>query len=468
MSKVTLKDALPLSKQFLDFVSRAVSPWHAVEEVRSRLLKEGFEHLSEKSSWTLKRNGRYFVTRNNSSIVTFAVGGNFKSGNGFKIIGAHTDSPDLKLKPVSAQKKEGMLQVGVQTYGGGLWYTWFDRDLTIAGRVIVEKDKQYTQHLVNLKKPILRIPSLAIHLNRGISENGFKFNEETNLLPVIASCISEQLEGGDKKEEKKEEKHHQLLLDMISTELGCKSGDIRDFDLSVIDTQAPVIGGANDEFIFSPRLDNLMSCFTSLDAFINTLNSVNSDTDIRLLCYFDHEEIGSKSSHGAGSSLMADIIKRVNLVLADKDTPKDYYDSCIAKSFIISSDMAHAVHPNYGEKHHDKHKPMMHCGPVIKYNSNQRYATTAHTAFVIKELCKRNDIPVQEFVVRNDSPCGSTIGPILASGLGIKTVDIGAPMWSMHSIRETCATVDVVYSSKLFTAFFTQYNDLEKDIKIDE
>jgi len=254
---------------------------------------------------------------------------------------------------------------------------------------------------------------------------------------------------------------------MISKQLKCNVVDICDFELSVIDTQPATIGGANDEFIFSPRLDNLMSCFTSLHSFISTLDSISNDSDIRLVCYFDHEEIGSKSSHGAGSSLMSDIIKRVNLTMSDKDTPKDAYDTCIAKSFIISSDMAHAVHPNYSDKHHEKHKPMLHKGPVIKYNSNQRYATTAATAFIIKEICKRNKIPVQEFCVRNDSPCGSTIGPILASGLGIRTVDIGGGMWSMHSIRETCSTVDVVYTTQLFSSFFNQFREIDDSIKID-
>lgn len=244
--------------------------------------------------------------------------------------------------------------------------------------------------------------------------------------------------------------------------------DIRDFELSVIDTQPATIGGANDEFIFSPRLDNLMSCFTSLYSFISTLDSVSSDTDVRLVCYFDHEEIGSQSMQGAGSSLMADVIKRINLLMSDKDTPKDSYDICVSKSFIISSDMAHGVHPNYSEKHQEKHKPMLHGGPVVKYNSSHRYATTAATAFIIKELGKRNDIPIQEFCVRNDSPCGSTIGPILSSRLGIRTVDIGSAMWSMHSIRETCSTVDVVYSTQLFNSFFTQFRELDESIKIDE
>ena len=274
----------------------------------------------------------------------------------------------------------------------------------------------------------------------------------------------EEEKSVEKKEVEKKPKHHPVLLDIIANEIGCKVCDIRDFELSVVDTQPSCFGGARDEFIFSPRLDNLLSCFTALESYFNTLDSVDQDEDVRLVSFFDHEEIGSQSYHGAGSSLMSDIIKRITLLTSDENTPKDAYDTCIAKSFIISSDMAHAVHPNYSEKHEKNHKPMLHLGPVIKFNSNQRYATTSETSLVIKEIGKRNNIPIQEVCVRNDSSCGSTIGPILSSGLGIRTVDIGNPQWSMHSIRETCGTLDVLYSTQLFTNFFTQFRSLDNSI----
>lgn len=355
-----------------------------------------------------------------------------------------------------------------------------------------EKKGSFKSHLVHIKKPILKIPSLAIHLNRGVNENGFKFNEETNLLPILSSVIADQLSGdsttdtsveesstniplstaeddkpesNSSKKKKEEPHHHGLLLEMLAKELGgnYNTKDILDFELSVVDTQEAVIGGGNDEFIFSPRLDNLMSCFCGLEGYLDCRESLKDDMDIRLLCCFDHEEIGSKSSHGAGGTLLSDVVRRIHSLFAyaastdagdGRILKADSFECCMAKSFIISSDMAHAVHPNYADKHQERHKPLLHRGPVIKVNANQRYATTSTSSFVFKELCRRSEVPYQEYCVRNDSPCGSTIGPILASGLGVRTVDIGNPMWAMHSIRETCGTIDVVYAKKLFKKFY--------------
>jgi len=325
-----------------------------------------------------------------------------------------------------------------------------------------------------------------------VNESGFKFNEETNLVPILSSVIADQLSGrpttdtsvvesstsmppsiveddkvtSNTRNKKNEEPHHHgLLLEMLAKELGGNyaAKDILDFELSVVDTQNAVIGGGNDEFIFSPRLDNLMSCFCGLEGYLDCLESLKDDMDIRLLCCFDHEEIGSKSSHGAGGTLLSDVVRRIHSLfghaasIGDGDgriLKADSFECCMAKSFIISSDMAHAVHPNYADKHQEKHKPLLHRGPVIKVNANQRYATTSTSSFLFKELCQRSGVPYQEFCVRNDSPCGSTIGPILASGLGVRTVDIGNPMWAMHSIRETCGTVDVVHATRLFKKFY--------------
>lgn len=419
--------------------------------------------MNEKDPWKIERNGRYYITRNQSTIVSFVVGGKFNAGNGFKIIGAHTDSPDLKLKPISAKKSNGFLQVGVQTYGGGLWYTWFDRDLTVAGRVIVatEGEKKFEHRLVHINRPILRIPSLAIHLQREVKE-GFKFNNETHLVPILSTEIQSQLES---KEESSN--HHSILLDLLAGQLNCETSAIRDFELSVVDTQPGAIGGAQQEFIFSPRLDNLLSTFTALDAFVGSLDGAKDDTDVRLVCFFDHEEVGSESMHGAGSALMKDTILRINQLFTTENTPKDAFATCISKSFIISSDMAHAIHPNYSEKHENNHKPQMHKGPVIKTNANQRYATNAVTSFLIKQVANKVNVPLQEFVVRNDSACGSTIGPILSANCGIRTVDLGNPQLSMHSIRETCGTIDLVYARDLFMSFFNHFREIDDSFKMD-
>lgn len=342
-----------------------------------------------------------------------------------------------------------------------MWHTWFDRDLTIAGRVLVKtKDGSIEHKLVEIKKPILRIPSLAIHLNREVSE-GFKFNTETNLLPIIGTAVKEQLE------QVKNSKHQPLLLGMMAKELECDVQDIKDFELSVVDNHPATIGGAQEEFIFAPRIDNLMSCFCSLEAFLQTENSIASDEDIRLIALFDHEEIGSSSAQGAAGSLISDIFQRITTSLAKGNESKDFLNMSLANSFIISSDMAHAVHPNYPEKHQQNHRPKIHSGCVLKYNSNQRYATTAVSALVMKELAQRRNIPLQEFVVRNDSACGSTIGPILASKVGVRTVDLGIPQLSMHSIREQCGTVDISSTVDLYKAFFEEFRQVDRSIKVD-
>eukprot|EP01027_Heterolobosea_sp_BB2_P008377 GEZU01012422.1.p1 GENE.GEZU01012422.1~~GEZU01012422.1.p1 ORF type:complete len:472 (-),score=159.64 GEZU01012422.1:1025-2440(-) len=468
---ITIEESLPLARKFIDFVNKACTPFHAVDEIRKRLLSSGFKQLYETDNWKLERNGRYFFTRNQSTICAFAVGGKYTTGNGFKIVAAHTDSPDLKLKPVSAQSSQNYLQVGVQCYGGGLWHTWFDRDLTVAGRVLVEHPNENGQStfkhtLVRVDRPILRIPTLAIHLNREVSE-GFKFNNENHLLPVLSTNIQSQL-GEDNKSATTKSRHHAVLLDILAKELNCKVEQIRDFELSVVDTQLSAIGGANNEFIFSPRLDNLLSCFCALEGLLEADQSVADDVDVRVIALFDNEEVGSDTAYGAGSSLMKDLIERINTLLATKDSPLDAYNTCISRSFIISADMAHAVHPNYPDKHQQNHRPEIHKGPVIKVNANQRYATTAPTSLVIQELAKRNKIPVQDFVIRNDMGCGSTIGNIMASGLGIRTVDIGNPQLSMHSIREMCGTIDLTYSACLIKAFFEQFRQLDESLKVDD
>ena len=458
----------------IDFINASKTPWHAVGSVKKILLERGYVQLNEKeANWAekIKPNGKYFFTRNHSTIVAFCIGGNFQPGkSGLKIIGAHTDSPDLKIKPISSQKSSGFLQVGVQTYGGGLWYTWFDRDLTVAGRVIVsEGNGVFKQRLVEIKKPILRIPSLAIHLQREVSTEGFKPNTENHLLPIIGTEL-----GGEVDETSNVKgftlNHHSNLLKVIAEELKCSVSDIRDFDLSIVDTQPAAIGGINDEFVFSPRLDNLASCFVSLEALINSESTLETEKDIRMICLFDHEEVGSSSSYGADSSLISDTINRVIQVAHAnyKDVPVDAYGACIANSFIISCDMAHAVHPNYSDKHQAKHRPQIHQGLVLKTNCNQRYTTNGHTSFLFGELAGRHNIPLQQFVVRNDSACGSTIGPIVSSNTSIRTIDVGIPQLSMHSIREQCGVVDIKSTIELFTHYFNEFSEIDSVVKIDE
>ena len=265
--------------------------------------------------------------------------------------------------------------------------------------------------------------------------------------------------------------HHSVLLKAIAEELKCNVADIRDFDMSIADVQPGVIGGVNNEFVFAPRLDNLASCFVSLEALLNSENTLATEKDIRMICLFDHEEVGSTSSYGADSSLINDTINRViqcTHASFDKNAPVDSYGACIANSFIISCDMAHAVHPNYSEKHQAKHRPQIHQGLVIKTNANQRYATNGHTSFLFGELAKRHNIPIQQFVVRNDSACGSTIGPITSSNTSIRTIDVGIPQLSMHSIREQCGCVDIKSTIDLFTEYFNEFSEIDSTLHVDE
>jgi aspartyl aminopeptidase len=493
MHKHTIESSLPLAQSFLNFVNSSRSPWHAVHTIRTQLLKNGYTYLDERQPWenTVKRNGKYFFTRNQSSIVVFCVGGKYDAGNGWKIIGAHTDSPDLRLKPNSKQEKVGYLQVGVQTYGGGLFHTWFDRDLTVAGRVLIAnkdgkrsdtgRDYKFEHRLVEIKKPILRIPTLAIHLNREVKE-AFKFNEESNMVPILATAVEEQLNGsaGEQKNQQSatatdmQQNHHSILLKLLAEELQVAVEDIKDLELCVVDTQPSIIGGAQDEFIYSARLDNLLSCFCSLQAMLNVEDSLKDETDIRVLALFDNEEVGSSSNQGAGSVLMTDLFRRLNGIFVMKEGKQesaslvDAYETSKAKSFLISTDMAHAVHPNYADKHHEGHRPMIHKGLVIKVNANQRYATTAHSSFLIRELAKSANVPLQQFVVKNDMLCGSTIGPILSANTGIRTVDVGIPQLSMHSIREMCGVVDVSYACSLLTEFLKpSFRELDNSVQLD-
>ncbi|KAF2302635.1 hypothetical protein GH714_000506 [Hevea brasiliensis] len=417
-------------------------------EAKRRLINVGYVQVSEREDWKLEPGKRYFFTRNHSTIVAFAIGKRYVAGNGFYVVGAHTDSPCIKLKPISKVTKGGFLEVGVQLYGSGLWHTWFDRDLAVAGRVIVREEKDgsisFSHRLVRIEEPIMRVPTLAIHLDRNVNNDGFKVNTQNHLIPILATSVK-----------------------MIASQLGCKPDDICDFELQACDTQPSIIGGAVKEFIFSGRLDNLCMSFCSLKALIDTTSSkddLENESGVRMVALFDHEEVGSDSAQGAGSPVMLDALSRITNSF---NSDSKLLQKAIQMSFLVSADMAHAFHPNYMDKHEDNHQPKMHGGLVIKHNANQRYATNSVTSFLFGEIASKHNLPVQDFVVRNDMPCGSTIGPILASGVGIRTVDVGAPQFSMHSIREMCAVDDVKYSYEHFKAFFQEFSQLDAKITVD-
>ncbi|PWN99913.1 putative aspartyl aminopeptidase [Tilletiopsis washingtonensis] len=478
---------LAAARRFLQYVDASPTPFHATATTAAALEAAGFERLQEQQLWDgkVRKGGKYFFTRNQSAIVAFAVGHNFVPGNGVHIVGAHTDSPNFQIKPVSKKTKENFLQCGVETYGGGIWASWFDRDLSLAGRVIVSdstKHESFTARLVHIKRPILRIPTLAIHLDRTVND-AFKFNAETNTLPILglASSALNAPAAPDVGEQAVStpamtEKHHSVLLDLLAAELQVSVSQIQDFELSLYDTQPASIGGINYEFINSPRLDNQMSCFCATEALIKSVadeKSLQGSGAIRAIALFDNEEVGSVSSHGAESNMLAALIRRLasmriaGIELSDNEHQHaTAFERSIARSFLLSSDMAHGFHPNYASYYEENHRPLLNGGPVIKTNVKQRYASTGPTTFLVRRIAKLANVPLQSFVVKNDMPCGSTIGPML-SKLGIRTVDLGNPQLSMHSIRETCGTRDVDYKIKLFETFFERFEAVDRELTVD-
>jgi aspartyl aminopeptidase len=417
-------------QSLLKFIDRSPTPFHAVHEMVCTLCDNGFKELQEAEAWNLSPHGRYFLTRNDSSLIAFVVGSDV--GEGFKIIGAHTDSPNLRLKPHAGYAKNGYLQLGVEVYGGVLLSTWTDRDLSLAGRVILARKKKPIAKLVRFEQALLRIPQLAIHLNRDVNKKGLLLNAQNHLPPIFSL---QQKSTPD-----------EILKKMITRELKCKPTDIIGLELSLYDTQPGTLAGPQEEFIFSGRLDNLASCHCAMHALAK---ATKKDRATRVIAFYDHEEVGSETAQGASSPFLKDVLERITL-----HEDREVFLRALAKSFFISADMAHAVHPNYADKHDAQHMPIINGGPVIKSNAGQRYATDAVSSAWFESLCKKAGVPVQKFVMRSDLGCGSTIGPVTAANLGIRTVDVGNPMLSMHSIREMAGTKDHASLMRVFAEFF--------------
>jgi aspartyl aminopeptidase len=404
------------------FIDRSPTPYHATQEVSARLANAGFVALSERQVWTLAPGDRCYVSRGGGTIVAFVVGTESPASAGFRLIGAHTDSPNLRVRPNPDVASRGYQQLGVEVYGGVLLSTWLDRDLSLAGRVFCRRGALGLPEprLVDFVRPMARVPNLAIHLNRGVNTDGLVLNPQKHLGPVVGLGAAGDLKA------------------WLARELGEDAEAIGGYDLCLYDTAKAAIGGIEDDFIFSARLDNLASCHAATAALTSELSPLAAT---RCIVLYDHEECGSRSASGAGGTLLLDTLARI--VEAHPDQQPQAMARSMAGSILISADMAHAVHPNYADQHEPGHAPVLNHGLVIKSNANQSYATDGSGSAYMEGLCHDVGYAPQRFVVRSDLPCGSTIGPITAARLGIPTVDTGAPMLSMHSCREMAGTLDV-------------------------
>lgn len=424
------------AQDLLNFIDASPSPWHAVQTCESRLQAAGFERLEETERWALTAGGRHYVVRGGSSIIAFIVGSRPAPETGLRLIGAHTDSPGLRLKPKPAEDAAGMVRLGVEVYGGPILATFADRDLSLAGRVNVRTAIGIDTRLIRFDAPLLRLPNLAIHMNREVNENGLKFNKQTE-LPLLLGVSDNDTQA--------EARFRQPIAEV----LGVDAADLLTWELNAYDTQKGSFWGAEREFIADSQLDNLASCHAALSALLATAAPAATS----LCAFFDHEEVGSESATGAGGSFVADVIARL---AAGAGLDAEDQRRVLARSFFISADMAHAWHPNFPAAYEPCHRVLVNAGPVIKSNANQRYSTGADTAARFMGLCEKAGVPCQQYAHRTDLGCGSTIGPIVASRLGIASVDVGSPMWAMHSIRESAGVLDHSYMIAALSAAFAE------------
>ncbi len=417
-----MKDSLTLQafnaslKAFLD---ASPTPFHAVVSMAQRLDEAGFHALNEADDWALEPGKGYYITRNGSSIIAWRQPAVDAAVNlGWRLVGAHTDSPCLKVKPTPELHRQGYFQLGVEVYGGVLLNPWFDRDLSLAGRVSYRNDEGRIQSaLIDFEQPVAVLPSLAIHLDREANSSR-NINAQT-YLPVVMGRADEKPD------------FRALLKQRLETQGVAHIETVLDYELCFYDTQGAALVGLNQEFLASARLDNLLSCFIGLQALIDGDEAAVGQV---LVCN-DHEEVGSMSACGAQGPMLSQWLERV--------LPEvDQRNRSLSRSMLISADNAHGVHPNFSDKHDGNHGPLLNGGPVIKINANQRYASNSETSALFRHLAEQVEVPVQSFVVRTDMACGSTIGPITAAELGVKTLDIGVPQFAMHSIRELAGSQD--------------------------
>lgn len=441
------------NEDLFNFIRNSPTQYHAVANMARSLLNNGFTELKEGDGWLIAAKSKYFVTRNGSSIIAFLTGDNRPWETGMKLTGAHADSPCLKIKPLPEIKNHEMVRLGVEIYGGALLNSWFDRGLNIAGRVTVvgadENGKEILcTLLVNYDAPIATIPSLAIHLDREANTKRV-INPQLDMPPLLKAYNrlkeSDRLQGlADSAVTATSRSFRLMLLEQaIKENPNIHIKEVLDFDMSFSDAQPPFLTGLNGDMISAPRLDNLLSCHACLKSFVRA----DGPTPSLFVCT-DHEEVGSDTATGARGSFLNSVLSRL---IPDSELRI----RAASRSFMISWDNAHAVHPAHADSHDPNHIPQLNNGPVLKVNGSQRYASDSQSSALFRYICRRADIPMQTFVMRSDMPCGSTIGPAISSTTGIKTVDAGAPTLGMHSIREVTGSDDPFMVFQVLNHFFS-------------
>ncbi|MGD9947326.1 MAG: M18 family aminopeptidase [Desulfobulbus sp.] len=432
-----MMDHLDYLESLFSFIDQSPTAFHVAANAATRLETAGFIRLHETESWHGLGPGRYYVIRNDAGLIAFTLVGNVTDPRPLRMAGSHTDSPGLRVKPQPMQLHQSSLQLGVEVYGGALLAPWFDRNLSLAGRVgWCNVEGTLHSALLDCKRPIATIPSLAIHLDRE-ANNGRNINKQTDLVPLLALST---------------ENTPPVFADWIKRELKAQFSDLPvetvfDFDLFLYDTQTLSRIGLNGEFVTGSRLDNQLSCHALVEGLIASEEPQNS-----MIVLNDHEEVGSVSTSGAQGPFLKSVLERLY-------PNPELRSRVLAGSFFISADNAHAVHPNFAAKHEPDHMPGLNQGPVIKTNASQRYATNGLTASIFRRLCQTAEVPCQQFVMRNDMACGSTIGPLTAAEIGVPTVDVGVPQLAMHSIRETVGHLDGWYLMRVMTTFFTAMDE---------
>ena len=425
-----------LAKELVSFINSSPTAYHAAKTVEDYYKSEGYTELFEKDKWNIQKGGKYYISKNQSAIIAFEVGEGNIEEEGFRLIGAHTDSPGFRIKPHAEMIAENnYVKLNTEVYGGPILSTWFDRPLSIAGRVIVKGQSLVKPEvkLVNINKPILIIPNIAIHMNRSVNE-GYAINKQKDTLPLLG-FVNNELEKND------------YLINLISENINVDKENILDFDLFLYETEKGCLMGEDEELISAGRLDDLWMVFCGMKAIVES--SDNRATKV-MIC-IDNEEIGSLTAQGARSSFIKNILERITISLGK--TKEDFYRA-LSNSVMISADLAHAVHPNLGEKHDPTNRPLLGKGPVIKLAASGSYSTDAYSAAIYKNICNEANVPYQTFVNRSDVRGGTTIGPMMSADLSIPVIDMGAPLIGMHSIRELATVKDNMYTTESFIKFY--------------